>query len=146
HLRNAEEASHFFIVCPASIVGNWTREIANRTDIPMRLVHGDGRDNTFRQWQRDGGIALASCETLRSLDDLTCTPMHFLVADEAHYVKNPQARRSMMVRQLASISDRLVLMTGTALENHPSEFVNLIGVCNEPLGRRLAAETGDSFG
>ncbi|MBX3412585.1 MAG: DEAD/DEAH box helicase [Pirellulales bacterium] len=146
HLRNTEEASHFLIVCPASIVGNWTREINNRTDIPLRLVHGDGRDNTFRQWQRDGGIALTSYETLRSLDDLTRTPIHFLVADEAHYIKNPQAQRSINVKRLTSISDRLALMTGTALENHPREFVNLIGVCNDTLGRTLAAETGNSFG
>ncbi len=140
HLKNAEGASHFFVVCPASIVGNWAREITNRTNIALRLVHGEGRTDEFRCWQCHGGVAVTSYETLRSLDVSSQQKIHFLVSDEAHYIKNPQAQRSINVRHLASVSDRIVLMTGTALENHPKEFVSLIHACDPVLGNALAKE------
>ena len=48
HLRATEQATHFFVVAPASILSNWIREIAERTDLPAHLLHGDGRDEAAR--------------------------------------------------------------------------------------------------
>ena len=39
-----------------------------------------------------------------------------LVVDEAHYIKNPEARRSINVKNISMRAERLLFMTGTALE------------------------------
>jgi superfamily II DNA or RNA helicase len=145
HLGNTEGASHFLVVCPASIIGNWIREIEHRTSIPVRVLHGPGREAQTRLWQQGGGVAITSYATLRSLFGMSRRPIHLLVSDEAHYIKNPQAQRSISVHRLASHAERVVLMTGTALENHAREFVNLVRVCDQHVGDRLHANINDSI-
>jgi SNF2 family DNA or RNA helicase len=146
HLKNVEDASHFLVVCPASIVGNWIREINSRASIPLRLLHGDRRYAEHDRWQQDGGIAVTSYEMLSSFEDLARTPIHLLISDEAHYIKNPRSQRSGHMQRLASASDRVVLMTGTPLENHPREFVNLVRVCDASLSNVLAREVASNTG
>ena len=144
HLKNTEKAKRFLVVCPASIIGNWVREIEMRTKLPIRLLHGAQRHAQSLKWQARGGVAVTSYATLSSLQGLEQTNIHFLVVDEAHYIKNPEANRSRQVERLAKNSNRIVLMTGTALENRPQEFVNLVRVCDAFLGSRLGAEATKS--
>jgi superfamily II DNA or RNA helicase len=143
HLRHKEGATHFLVICPASIVGNWVREISDRLTIPVRLLHGAQRDHEAELWRREGGIGVTSYTTLNSLNGMLGGPIHFLVADEAHYVKNPNAQRSQNLAQLAAQAKRVALMTGTALENHPAEFVNLIHMCDRGLADRLRKTSAD---
>lgn len=143
HLKNTEDASHFLVVAPASIIGNWVREIAERTELPIRVLHGDGRYSEQKAWHAHGGVAVTSYATLRSLSGLDATPIHMLVVDEAHYIKNPDAQRTQNVVRLATNSDRTVLMTGTPLENRPSEFVSLVNTCDQPLARQLGAASAN---
>lgn len=49
------------------------------------------------------------------------------VFDEAHYIKNPAAKRSIAAAELMRSVPYAVLMTGTPLENKVAEFRNLIG-------------------
>ena len=49
-----------------------------------------------------------------------------LIVDEAHYIKNPDAKRSRNVRELCKKSRRVLFMTGTAIENNVEEMINLI--------------------
>ena len=51
-----------------------------------------------------------------------------LVVDEAHYIKNPSAARSKNVVQIAEHADRMLFMTGTALENRVDEMIALINI------------------
>src|SRR5712691_8089448 len=47
--------------------------------------------------------------------------------DEAHYVKNPAARRSAAVLDWTRRVGRVVFLTGTPMENRVEEFKNLVG-------------------
>jgi len=51
-----------------------------------------------------------------------------LVVDEAHYVKNPEAQRTKNVTNLSDHTERLLFMTGTALENKVDEMISLIKI------------------
>ncbi|MBQ1023568.1 DEAD/DEAH box helicase [Micromonospora sp. C95] len=120
-------SSHFLVVCPAAVVTNWVREISGKSTLRPHRVHGPGRDATARAWRRDGGVAVTTYETLawwgselRELPDLAC-----VVVDEAHYVKNPQAQRSIRTKELVGRAERAILLTGTPLENKVDEFRNL---------------------
>ena len=53
-----------------------------------------------------------------------------LVVDEAHYIKNPEAARTKNVKRLAMQADRLLFMTGTALENNVDEMIALMKILN----------------
>jgi SNF2 family DNA or RNA helicase len=74
--------------------------------------------------------------------------------DEAHYIKNPDASRTQAVRRLLERSVKACLMSGTPMENHPREFLELIEAIRPPdaaelrrrnLGLDAAAGSVDAF-
>ncbi|MEV8511499.1 DEAD/DEAH box helicase [Dactylosporangium sp. NPDC051484] len=126
HLRSRGE-THFVVVCPAAVVTNWVREVTGKSKLRAHRVHGPERDRAAQIWVRDGGVAVTTYETLawwepalQQLRELAC-----VVVDEAHYIKNPQARRTVRTRGLITRADRAILLTGTPLENRVEEFRNL---------------------
>ncbi len=140
HLRNADGARHFLVVSPASIIENWHRETTGRSDLAAHLLHGPRREEVLATWHADGGVAITSYETLRTI---TCPPdlkPELLVVDEAHFAKNPSAARSRSVDQWAAWCDRVLLMTGTALENRLEELTRLVGLAQPAVAAGLGAQ------
>ncbi|MCB9882119.1 MAG: DEAD/DEAH box helicase [Planctomycetes bacterium] len=131
HLAATGKGTHFLVVAPATVVFNWVREIESKTALEPRLVYGTKRDDQARVWLADGGVAVTSYSTLRlfplaeALADQGQV-IDLLVADEAHYLKNPEASRTQAVQTVLAASERTCLMTGTPIENRLSEFQNLV--------------------
>lgn len=138
HLQS-ESAGLVLIVCPASLILNWRSEIMDKTTLTAHVLHGtpEVRERAMREWLAVGQLAITSYETLHNLplpDDLS---LQLIVADEAHYVKNPSARRTKTLRSVAAQADRVLLMTGTPLENNLGEFQSLIRTVDPAIARRL---------
>ena len=60
-----------------------------------------------------------------------------LVVDEVHYIKNPDALRTKNVSKLIPSSDRVLFMTGTALENNVQEMVNIITMLQPQMALKI---------
>ncbi|WP_307822828.1 SNF2-related protein, partial [Streptomyces sp. CRB46] len=52
----AEGQSHFMVVCPASVLVNWTREIEDRSALRVIVLHGPDRHQAFADWKGRGGV------------------------------------------------------------------------------------------
>lgn len=127
HLR-AKGEHNFLVVCPAAVVTNWVREVTAKSKLPAHRLHGPDRQWAAKNWERNGGVAVTTFETLRWLNDEVSTPaLSCVVVDEAHYIKNPDALRTQRTSQLIESCERAVLLTGTPLENRLDEFRNLVG-------------------
>ena len=129
HLRN-KGATHFAVVCPASVLTNWCREIAKHSDLSVVRVHGNGKEAALYGWLRDGGVAVTTYETTAVFDVEENYRLTMLTVDEAHYIKNPAAQRTGNVKKLCARAERLLFMTGTALENRVGEMATLINILN----------------
>ena len=134
----ADGARHFVVVCPASVVVNWQREVGRRSRLAAHRVHGPERDAALVRWKRDGGVAVTTFETVGALD-WTGVELAAVVVDEAHYIKNPRAKRTRATAALLAASPRALLLTGTPLENRLSEFGVLVGHLRPELVRSLDA-------
>lgn len=133
----ARGETRFLIVCPASVLINWMREIQARSTLrPVRL-HGPDRNDLFTGWRERGGVAVTTYEALRGFPVPDGGP-GLLVVDEAHYVKNPQARRSQAVAAWSRRCERVLFLTGTPMENRVTEFRNLVRPLQPELLPRLA--------
>lgn len=121
-------ATHFIVVCPASVLTNWCREIKKMSSLPVVEVHGSSKSRSVRAWEESGGVAVTTYETTAAFSFEDEFKFDMLVVDEAHYIKNPEARRSMNVRKLCTKADRILFMTGTALENNVDEMISLMSV------------------
>ena len=135
----ATNHTHFFVVCPASVMANWEREIAKLSVLTSHRVHGNGtRDSVLETWAVEGGVAITTFDTLRTLD-VPKTPISLLVVDEAHYIKNPDTVRTKNVRTLIRQAGRVILLSGTPLENRVKEFTTLVGYVRPDLIGELEA-------
>ncbi|MFI5878228.1 DEAD/DEAH box helicase [Streptomyces sp. NPDC051554] len=142
----AEGHNHFLVVCPASVLINWTREIGARSTLRALPVHGPDRHEAYAEWGERGGVAITTFDTLHTLpapidkslkgkrprgkaltDPAPTGPTPgMLVVDEAHYVKNPDTRRTKSVALWTERCDRVLFLTGTPMENHVEEFRTLV--------------------
>ena len=68
----AQGATHFLVVCPASVVINWTREVERHTLLEARRLHlpGQKRDAATQEWAAKGGVAVTTFEALRAMPAL----------------------------------------------------------------------------
>ena len=64
----AEGRTHFLVVCPASVLVNWTREIAARSALRPVPLHGPERRDAFAEWREAGGVGVTTCDALRGFD------------------------------------------------------------------------------
>ncbi|MFI6420571.1 SNF2-related protein [Streptomyces sp. NPDC050842] len=121
HLRRARRAPTL-VVCPASLLGNWQREIEKfAPGTPVCRFHGADRglDGV------DGGFVLTTYGTLRtSAARLAERDWGMVVADEAQHVKNPFSATAKALREIPAPAR--VALTGTPVENNLSELWALL--------------------
>ena len=125
----AKGATHFLVVCPASVVINWTREVERHTLLDVRRLHlpGTKRGVATQEWLAKGGVAVTTFEALRAMPQDLDVSVAMLVVDEAHYAKNPNALRTQAVSEWVARSRRVLFLTGTPMENKVAEFRVLVG-------------------
>jgi len=121
-------ATHFMVVCPASVLTNWCREVTKHSTLSVTRIHGPGRDAAFASWISNGDVAVTTYETTARISLDPGFKFDLLVVDEAHYIKNPAAARTRNVKEIGTHADRMLFMTGTALENNVDEMISLIDI------------------
>lgn len=126
-LRNTG-GTHFLVVCPASVITNWCREIRKMSRLSAIKVHGAGKGAALETWLKTGGVAVTTYETTGYFELPEDYKFELMVVDEAHYIKNPKAQRSINVKDLGEHAERLLFMTGTALENKVDEMIELVNI------------------
>ncbi|GGJ54703.1 DEAD/DEAH box helicase [Streptomyces brasiliensis] len=121
HLKRAR-TEPTLVVCPASLLGNWQREIVRfAPGVPVRRFHGP--DRTLEGLT--GGFVLTTYGTMRSTAAaLAEQPWGMVVADEAQHVKNPYSATAKALRTIPSPAR--VALTGTPVENNLSELWALL--------------------
>ena len=130
-------ASHFVVVCPASVLTNWCREIRDKSKLTVTKIHGTGKPAAVRSWIKTGGVAVTTYEGtgyFKMPEDFTYSMM---IVDEAHYIKNSKAKRTINTTTLAGHAQRLLFMTGTALENKVDEMISLIQILQPDIARKV---------
>lgn len=135
-LRN-QGSTHFVVVCPASVLINWCREIEKFCDIQVIKVHGSARTSGLKNWVNNGGIAVTTYETTSLFELPESLKCGLVVVDEAHYIKNPDTKRTINTKRLCTHADRLLFMTGTALENNIDEMIRLITILQPDIAKKV---------
>ncbi len=136
HLRNIG-MTHFLVICPASVIINWCREIESKSDLSVVKIHASLKELAYAKWKEEGGVAVTNYESLTGLINMEPEfRIGMVVVDEAHYVKNESAKRSKNVMEICTHTDRILFMTGTPIENNVDEMLRLLG-CLQP---RVAEE------
>lgn len=130
-------ATHFMVICPACLVTNWCREITKHSILSAIKIHGSDKDTALNSWLQIGGVAVTTYETTSYIQLESDFNFSLLVVDEAHYIKNPKAQRSINTKELCKHTSQLLFMTGTALENRVEEMISLISILQPEIAHNI---------
>ncbi|WP_338676043.1 DEAD/DEAH box helicase [Streptomyces sp. SCSIO 30461] len=118
------------VVCPASLLGNWQREIA-RFAPGVRVLRFHGAERTLEAVRGDRaeadrpGFVLTTYGTMRSsAAELAAQTWGMVVADEAQHIKNPFSATAKALRTIPAPAR--IALTGTPVENNLSELWALL--------------------
>ncbi len=135
HLK-ANGSDKFLVVCPLSVLVNWVREIEKHSYLRAMKIHRDW-ESELQDWLTNGGVAITTYETISKFKLPEGFKINLLVSDEAHYIKNKETKRAKAFEKLRVISDKILLMTGTPIENDVDEMCYLIGCLNTPVAEKI---------
>ncbi len=120
------------LVCPTSVIANWRREVERfAPGLRVMVHHGGGRLSgaEFLAAVAQSDLVITSYGTVRrDLDLLQKCTWSDLILDEAQNIKNPGAKQSQAVRQIAA--HNRVALTGTPVENHLTELWSVLEFLN----------------
>ena len=127
------------VVCPLSVVRNWSQESARFTPkLDVRVHHGSQRaqglhaDDTLFDSDPERQLIITTYGLLpRDLEHLGNVDWSTVVLDEAQMVKNPNTKAARAVRQLRA--GQKLALTGTPVENRLSELWSILDAVNPGL-------------
>jgi SNF2 family DNA or RNA helicase len=143
-----ERPGPHLVVCPLSVVRNWSSEAARFTPkLDVQVHHGATRSrvgDALTVGNTDGAadtLLLTDPERLlvvttygllpRDLEHLGAVDWSTVVLDEAQMVKNPNTKAARAVRLLRA--DQKLALTGTPVENRLSELWSILDAVNPGL-------------
>ena len=138
-----ERPGPHLVVCPLSVVRNWSQEAARFTPkLEVTIHHGANRkqaddDTTLFTTDPERQIVITTYGLLpRDLEHLGDIEWSTLVLDEAQMIKNPNTKAARAVRQLRA--GQKLALTGTPVENRLSELWSILDAVNPGLLGSLA--------
>jgi hypothetical protein len=121
--RRAAKAGPTLVVCPASLLGTWEREVRRfAPDVPVRRYHGGERH--LRDVAGDEIVLVTYGVVLRDSAELAGIGWGLMAADEAQHAKNPLSRTARELRAVPAPAR--IALTGTPVENRLSELWSIL--------------------
>jgi len=125
HLALDQAAGRFdrpaLLVCPTSLIPNWTREAARfAPSLRVLPLHGKQRKERFGEIAAHDLVLTTYPLLARDQAVLTAQPWHAVILDEAQAIRNPKAETSRIAARLGA--EQRLCLTGTPLQNHLGEL------------------------
>jgi len=136
-LRKQQEmpaAAASLLVVPASLIGNWQREVAQfAPSLRLHIAHrSEGHTGAPKSAELAAvDLVITTYGMLARLDWPTATRWGWVILDEAQAIKNHTSRQSKAVRKLQA--DARIALTGTPVENHLGDLWSLFDFINPGL-------------
>ena len=106
------------VVAPTSLIFNWEIEFKKfAPDIPVEVIYGLSRDKeVIDRAYEEGKVLITSYESLRmDIDKYEGKTFKTIIVDEAQFIKNPDALKTLACKKLKGESK--FALTGTPIEN-----------------------------
>lgn len=117
---NYKKPENILIICPAIVKMVWLNELKKW------LVDNYDIELLSSNNKKTGDITIINYDILNKYYNLINKKYSLIIVDEAHYIKNPRAIRSILTIELCKLADKKILITGTPIMNKPCELYNLL--------------------
>ncbi len=121
HIYNHQELRPIIVICPSSVKINWKREIVKWTEAEEDDIYIlSGQTGDIVEGKKFYLVNYAILH--HRLDDLLKLDYEGLIADESHFVKESDSKRTESTLDLAEKVENTYLLTGTPMPNRPIEL------------------------
>ncbi len=122
-LRPTAAEATTLIICPTSLLGNWSREFQRfAPGVAVRRFYGPER--TLEELRHGDVVVTTYGVARRDRELLAGHGFSLVVADEAQHAKNPFSDTARALRSLGP--SRRIALTGTPVENRLSELWSIL--------------------
>jgi len=121
--QNKSDDQTSIVVAPASLILNWEDEVKKfSTDLKVVSVYGtaDARKSLIETCQNYDLLITSYDYIRRDVDLYKDIKFHYIVLDEAQYIKNQSTKSAQTVKELVGIHK--LALTGTPIENSLAEL------------------------
>ena len=112
------------IVCPANVKYNWQKEI--KKWLPAETVQVI--DSSKTEMIAAEFYIITYDLLVNRLQDILRIRPQLTIIDEAHYIKNSKAQRTVATMTVARHCPRVIALSGTAIASRPKEFFNVLNL------------------
>jgi superfamily II DNA or RNA helicase len=129
-MNNRHVVPRTVFVVPGAVRTHWAREIRRFTgNEDIVIIQGDlkSRQNAYREAENARWLIVHYDIIHRDIKMITpLVAGSLLVADEAHRLRNPTAKRTKSMRTLGAKAARRIALSGTPVENEPGEWYSIL--------------------
>ena len=121
------------LVLPASLIGNWQKEIAKfAPELPYQVLHKSaGKATEDIVINETAFLYITTYGMVSRMEELKKREWDFVILDEAQAIKNPGTKQT---KQVKAIPARMrIAMTGTPIENRLGDLWSLFDFLNKGL-------------
>ncbi|MCR5789967.1 MAG: DEAD/DEAH box helicase [Lachnospiraceae bacterium] len=120
------------LIVPASLLGNWEKEIEKFTPkLNHHILHGGGKDKGKALIETPSFLTITTYGTALRVEELDQITWDAIILDEAQAIKNPVSKQT---RRIKTLKGRMrIAMTGTPIENDLSNLWSLFDFLNKGL-------------
>ncbi|KAK5628625.1 hypothetical protein RRF57_004340 [Xylaria bambusicola] len=118
------------IVCPGSLIKNWTKELERWGWWVVDVFHGSKRDDVLGTARAGRLEVMVTTYTTykNSANEVNIVPWDIVIADECHCIKDPAAGITQSMNLVNSLCR--IGLTGTAIQNNYEELWALLNWTN----------------
>ncbi|MCQ2820132.1 MAG: DEAD/DEAH box helicase [archaeon] len=142
------------ILCPSSLRYNWRDEILQWLETLIKKEDIQVIKKSKEELKSNAKFYVFSYDlALRMQIAVEAKKFNFVVADEAHYLKNRDAKRTKFLTPIMQRAKRVILISGTPILAKPVEAFNLLSILRPhlffnfmPYGKRYCNPTQTQYG
>lgn len=122
-------AKKILVVCPLRVVYQWVGEVADQVlrDTPITVLQYGIPYKLYRDLETSrapDGWYIGHYEAVRDDPSLADQLWDYIIIDEAHRIKNRNAKQSREIKHIPSV--RRIALTGTPMEKNPADLWSIL--------------------
>lgn len=132
-IRRKDKQAAVLLIVPASLLGNWEKEIERFTpDLSFTILHGHTAATlTEMLAKKRKFLTITTYGMAARLPVLQQMAWTCLILDEAQAIKNPAAQQTKTIKKIQAV--QRIAMTGTPIENDLTNLWSLFDFLNQGL-------------
>jgi len=137
----AHGTTRVLVVAPPHLHERWELAVRRYSGLVPIRVSTTRHAAALSEWRAGGGVAVATDEVLGDHGSFRASDLALLVVDQAHHLATAPPAASGRIADVADRTDRVLMLTGRSLAEHPVEILALARIVRPDLAATLPDAT-----